>query len=592
MLEDESIKVNDKEAIMKKAKQIALGVLSACMLAGMPVLAQEPDTEQTSETSAMQLLEDVRGTYDELFAVTNAPEYDQIWIDACVPFVGEEAAEETADMLKNACAGTIYGQEAIDVYGDGSNGAQFDCFFINGVSQIVFDGTTISGLDENGEEVFSHTYSFAGDFSIAGMMDGFLYEADDEDAGDFRYFLMMPDTPASTYHIEFRYGSDKDDLAKYNEGTLAYWLAAGILTDRDDQMVTDVIDLFCSENLSEMQQETPEEAVTETVTEAAVLPEAEEVIEISTAEELAAINDNLSGHYVLTADIDLGGEEWTPIGSYAPSGESEEEQEIPSAEYAFSGTFDGQGHTISNLSIRQPDGWALGLFGCIANTKVGNFTLENAEVEGTIMVSCVVGYSYCSEVYGVQLTGGKVDVNYTEVSSEGMYGGIVGAGMGSLISGCEASAEVNLPDGVANAGIIGGGLEMTSVVDCTATGTVTAGNDCYGLGAISGCGFGAEEFTNCYAHDVTITAGEGNTWIGKITGYAGGFEDESAGIPVTVFTNCSTENVTIDVPEGTEGVGEIVGSGFYSEEAAQALGAPYDQPTVFVISEEEQENAA
>ena len=577
---------------MRKAKQIALGVLSACMLAGMPVLAQEPDTEQISETSAMQLLEDVRGTYDELFAVTNAPEYDQIWIDACVPFVGEEAAEETADMLKNACSGTIYGQEAIDVYGDGSNGAQFDCFFINGVSQIVFDGTTISGLDENGEEVFSHTYSFAGDFSIAGMMDGFLYEADDEDAGDFRYFLMMPDTPASTYHIEFRYGSDKDDLAKYNEGTLAYWLAAGILTDRDDQMVTDVIDLFCSENLSEMQQETPEEAVTETVTEAAVLPEAEEVIEISTAEELAAINDNLSGHYVLTADIDLGGEEWTPIGSYAPSGESEEEQEIPSAEYAFSGTFDGQGHTISNLSIHQPDGWALGLFGCIANTKVGNFTLENAEVEGTIMVSCVVGYSYCSEVYGVQLTGGKVDVNYTEVSSEGMYGGIVGAGMGSLISGCEASADVNLPDGVANAGIIGGGLEMTSVVDCTATGTVTAGNDCYGLGAISGCGFGAEEFTNCYAHDVTITAGEGNTWIGKITGYAGGFEDESAGIPVTVFTNCSTENVTIDVPEGTEGVGEIVGSGFYSEEAAQALGAPYDQPTVFVISEEEQENAA
>ena len=577
---------------MRKAKQIALGVLSACMLAGMPVLAQEPDTEQISETSAMQLLEDVRGTYDELFAVTNAPEYDQIWIDACVPFVGEEAAEETADMLKNACAGTIYGQEAIDVYGDGSNGVQFDCFFINGVSQIVFDGTTISGLDENGEEVFSHTYSFAGDFSIAGMMDGFLYEADDEDAGDFRYFLMMPDTPASTYHIEFRYGSDKDDLAKYNEGTLAYWLAAGILTDRDDQMVTDVIDLFCSENLSEMQQETPEEAVTETVTEAAVLPEAEEVIEISTAEELAAINDNLSGHYVLTADIDLGGEEWTPIGSYAPSGESEEEQENPSAEYAFTGTFDGQGHTISNLSIRQPDGWALGLFGCIANTKVGNFTLENAEVEGTIMVSCVVGYSYCSEVYGVQLTGGKVDVNYTEVSSEGMYGGIVGAGMGSLISGCEASADVNLPDGVANAGIIGGGLEMTSVVDCTATGTVTAGNDCYGLGAISGCGFGAEEFTNCYAHDVTITAGEGNMWIGKITGYAGGFEDESAGIPVTVFTNCTTENVTIDVPEGTEGVGEIVGSGFYSEEAAQALGAPYDQPTVFVISEEEQENAA
>ena len=240
---------------------------------------------------------------------------------------------------------------------------------------------------------------------------------------------------------------------------------------------------------------------------------------------------------------------------------------------------------ISNLSISQPEGWALGLFGCISSTRIGNFTLENAQVEGTVMVSCVVGYSFCSEVYEVKLTGGKVDVNFTEMSAEGMYGGIVGAGMSSLISDCEAAAEINIPDGAANAGIIGGGLEMTSVVNCTAAGSVTAGAGCYGLGAVSGCGFGSDEFTNCHAHDAVITAGEGSTWIGKITGYAGGFEDESAGIPVTVFTNCSAENVTIDVPEGTEGVGEIVGSGFYSEEVAQAMGAPYDQPTVFVISD-------
>ena len=327
-------------------------------------------------------------------------------------------------------------------------------------------------------------------------------------------------------------------------------------------------------------------------TEAMTESDGEEVIEIATAEELAAINENLSGHYVLTADIDLGGEEWSPIGSYAPSGESPEEQEIPSDEAAFTGTFDGQGHTISNLSIHQPEGWSIGLFGCIANTQIGNFTLENAQVEGTVMVSCVVGYAYHSEVKDVQLTSGKVDVNYSEMSSEGMYGGIVGAGMDSRIADCEAQSDITLPDGVANAGMIGGGLEMTSVVNCTSTGSITAGDNCYGLGAISGCGFGAEEFTNCYAHDAVIKAGEGSTWIGKTTGYAGGFEDESAGIPVTVFTNCTADNVTIDVPEGTEGVGDVVGAGFYSEEAAEAYGAPYDQPTVFVIAEEEQENAA
>ena len=121
-----------------------------------------------------------------------------------------------------------------------------------------------------------------------------------------------------------------------------------------------------------------------------------DVIEISSVEELIAVSENLSGHYVLTADIDLAGMEWTPIGSFAPSGESEEEQEIPSADYAFTGTFDGQGHTISNLVINQPEGWALGLFGCIANAEVGHFTLENASVDGSVMAADVVGYTFFS----------------------------------------------------------------------------------------------------------------------------------------------------------------------------------------------------
>ena len=70
---------------------------------------------------------------------------------------------------------------------------------------------------------------------------------------------------------------------------------------------------------------------------------------------------------------------------------------------------------------------------------------------------------------------------------------------------------------------------MTSVVGCTATGTVTAGNNCYGLGDVSGCGFAAEQFTDNVAENVAITAGDNCYWIGGITGYAGGFPDESLG---------------------------------------------------------------
>ena len=303
-------------------------------------------------------------------------------------------------------------------------------------------------------------------------------------------------------------------------------------------------------------------------------------ITITTAEELAKMANDLTADYVLDADIDLAGIAWTPIGTYKPSGESEEEQEIPASDAAFTGTFDGQGHTIRNLTITGEDGIAVGLFGCIANTEVGNFTLENASTEGTIMVADAVGYSFTSTVHDVHLVNGKVTAYAGEMSAEGMYCGIVGAVMASRIVDCSADAEITIPDGTANAGIVGGGLELTSLVNCTATGSVTAGANCYGLGGVSGCGFGAEEFTNCKASDVTITAGAGCYWIGSITGYAGGYEAQEYGTPVTVFTDCSAENVNIVQTCGEE---DLVGAGFYNEAVAQAHGAPFDQPTVYVI---------
>lgn len=237
-------------------KKILAVILCTMLVSAIPVAAEEDPAADAAE-----LLENVRGTYDELFAVTNAEEYDPIWLDNCAAAAGEDMAPQIAEALKTACAGTLYGQDAIDAYGDGSEGVQFDCFFINGVSQFVFDGNTISGLDENGEEIFSHEYTFAREASLMeGLMDGYLYETEDEDAGEFKYFFLLPDTPSTTYHIEFRYGSDADALEKYNEGPYAYWLAAGIPADRDEQMVEDVISLFCEENLSEMEEESADEA--------------------------------------------------------------------------------------------------------------------------------------------------------------------------------------------------------------------------------------------------------------------------------------------------------------------------------------------
>ena len=65
---------------------------------------------------------------------------------------------------------------------------------------------------------------------------------------------MLPDTLDSTYHIECRYGSDLEALSQYNEGSYAYWLAAGIPADRDEALIKNVIELFCTENLAEEEE--------------------------------------------------------------------------------------------------------------------------------------------------------------------------------------------------------------------------------------------------------------------------------------------------------------------------------------------------
>ena len=234
-------------------KKVTALVLTLCLLMMTAAFGVAETADDSAE--ALAFMDNIKGTYEALFPVITAPEYDQIWLDPCVAAMGEEEGPAMAEMLKSACNGTLYGQEAVDAYGDGSNGAQFDCVFINGVTKITFDGLKISGVDENGNAVFSHEYAYAGHLSLAGLMDGYLFETADADAGEFRYFYMMPDTPATTYHLEFRYGSNTGDLEKYNEGPYAYWLAAGFPVDADAEMIKNVITLFCEENLAEEEAE-------------------------------------------------------------------------------------------------------------------------------------------------------------------------------------------------------------------------------------------------------------------------------------------------------------------------------------------------
>src|SRR5260370_34991243 len=82
---------------------------------------------------------------------------------------------------------------------------------------------------------------------------------------------------------------------------------------------------------------------------------------VYTISDLQAIQNNLSGYYVLGANIDAAGFNFTPIGSAANP---------------FTGIFDGQGYTISNLTINNVSNTDSGLFGDIGPTgMVGNVGL-------------------------------------------------------------------------------------------------------------------------------------------------------------------------------------------------------------------------
>ena len=310
---------------------------------------------------------------------------------------------------------------------------------------------------------------------------------------------------------------------------------------------------------------------------------------ITTAEGLSAITDDLSACYRLDADIDLTGVDWMPIGSFTHTGDENADENAdpdrPDAADAFSGIFDGGSHTISNLTVDQPERYAVGLFGCIADAHIFNLTLDGATVDGSMMAGAVAGYAYNSRLTAVSLTGSNYITGHnTDARSAEMIGGILGRGKDSLVDSCAARANVTLPDTARNAGILCGDMETSSVINGYATGTLTAGNDCYGLGAISGSGFGSEEFTNCTAENVRITVGGNARMVGGLTGYAGGYEDETYNVAVTAVTRCTVNGVEIATGEDAERVGGLVGGGFYLDELS-SIGAPYDVPSMFTVTD-------
>lgn len=215
--------------------------------------ASAPSSSAVSSAAAQKpaaedYLKTISGTYVELFPELSKTEYREMWLDATTPLVGAEQAEATTDMLLGMCMAEPYGPEAAEKYEKAPDSMAFNCSFLGGVSKFVMDGDTITGLDKEGQEVFSHTYQQIEQENENGFL---FYQSQDKDSGAFTYFAFSPDTMETTYHLEFRYAEDLADLQSWFEGKYAYWNAAAIAETYDQETIKNAINLFATENLSD-----------------------------------------------------------------------------------------------------------------------------------------------------------------------------------------------------------------------------------------------------------------------------------------------------------------------------------------------------
>lgn len=169
----------------------------------------------------------------------------------------------------------------------------------------------------------------------------------------------------------------------------------------------------------------------------------------------------------LTADIDLGGETWTPIGEY---NNGEEPDEI-----RFGGCFDGQGHVIKGLNVQPSAGrQSYGLFGYVAWGEVKNLGISG----GTVSSKADEGQEYTGAISGM-LSYGRIENCFSTATvagtAEGSIGGLTG-GMRktSYVLNSYNAGTVTEPTGIAGGitGYIGGD---GSVQNCYNIGKVTGG---------------------------------------------------------------------------------------------------------------------
>ena len=295
---------------------------------------------------------------------------------------------------------------------------------------------------------------------------------------------------------------------------------------------------------------------------------AEDPYQIANGAQLAYLASSVNSgetyeqkNFVLTANIDLNGLPWTPIAN------SFSDALLGGSDYrVFAGNFDGNGYTISNVSIGSEtaplEADVLGLFGATEG-KISNLNLDTVSIHGVVKIASIgavvgfagglVGYSGGS-IENCHVTGLTMDMSAPSNVYAAAYwvGGLVGALDGTqLINECSVSGSITEKAGKGSIGGLIGELGKAAKITYSRSNvTVNVKADSRGgadVGGFIGKGNGKTDaetvIRNCYA-------------TGNVTGgaYTGGFAGGLWGLNIK---NCYASG---NVSQAAAAMGSFVGT--------------------------------
>ncbi len=323
----------------------------------------------------------------------------------------------------------------------------------------------------------------------------------------------------------------------------------------------------------------------------------------TTGTDLQGINGNLTNHYALGSNIDASATAtWNPLGTspqtyagFAP---------IRIAPY----TFDGLGHTISNLSIYRPTTNGVGLFagtrGIIRNVGLiggsvtggsgvgalvgsGGYIISNTyattRVSGVSDVGGLIGFDDATLIVNSHATGAVTGTGYD-------VGGLIGYGFLDTLTNTYATG--NVTGGAQTGGLVG--FAQSTIVNSHATGRVSGTTDVGGLvgmargdldgmvaisnsyatGAVSGTmqvGGLVGGSTGAYGVAISNSYATGNvngtSMVGGLVGFSGYDTESNYATTPTVTNSYASGNVS-----GTTSVGGLVGMNYGSVTGSHATG--------------------